>query len=74
MEAIWDKKNKKNNKKKSLDNYYQKTNSPIRDILNDKNKFESIRQIMLNERISIELLNRFKVKFNFPKQPDKKNN
>ena len=74
LAALWDIRITDDDVKKSLDNYYQKTNSPIRDILNDKNKFESVRQIMLNERISIELLNRFKVKFNFPKQPDKKNN
>lgn len=74
LAALWDIRITDDDVKKSLDNYYQRTNSPIRDILNDKNKFESVRQIMLNERISIELLNRFKVKFNFPKQPDKKNN
>ncbi len=74
LAALWDIRITDDDVKKSLDNYYQKTNTPIRDILNDKNKFESVRQIMLNERISIEILNRFKVNFNFPKQPDKKNN
>ena len=75
LATLWDIRISDTDVKNSLDNYYQKTNKPIRDILNDKNKFESVRQIMLNERISIELLRRFKVNFNFPKQPnDKKNN
>ena len=71
---IWDIRITDDDVKKSLDNYYQKTNLPIRDILNDKNKFDSVRQIMLNERIAIELLHRFKVNINLPKQSDKKNN
>ncbi|MBP5256918.1 MAG: hypothetical protein J6Y96_01030 [Mycoplasma sp.] len=74
LAKIWDIRITDQDVKKSLDNYYQKTNMPIRDILNDTNKFESVRQIMLNERIAIELLHRFKVNFNLPKQPDKKNN
>ena len=74
LAKIWDIRITDQDVKKSLDNYYQKTNMPIRDILNDNNKFESVRQIMLNERIAIELLHRFKVNFNLPKQPDKKNN
>lgn len=74
LATLWDIRITDEDVKKSLDNYYQKTNMPIRDILNDKNKFESVRQIMLNERISIELLRRFKVNFNFPKKPDDKKN
>ena len=74
LAKIWDIRITDEDVKKSLDNYYQKTNLPIRDILNDKNKFDSVRQIMLNERIAIELLHRFKVNFNLPKQSDKKNN
>lgn len=69
---LWDIRITDTDVRKSLDNYYQKTNMSIRDILNDKNKFESVRQIMLNERISIELLRRFKVNFNFPKKSDDK--
>ena len=74
LATLWDIRITDEDVKKSLDNYYQKTNMPIRDILNDKNKFESVRQIMLNERISVELLRRFKVNFNFPKKPDDKKN
>ena len=74
LATLWDIRITDEDVKKSLDNYYQKTNMPIRDILNDKNKFESVRQIMLNERIGIELLRRFKVNFNFPKKPDDKKN
>lgn len=75
LATLWDIRITDTDVKQSLDSYYQKTNMPIRDILNDKNKFESVRQIMLNERIGIELLRRFKVNFNFPKEPDgKKNN
>ena len=74
LAKIWDIRITDDDVKKSLDNYYQKTNLPIRDILNDKNKFDSVRQIMLNERIAIELLHRFKVNINLPKQSDKKNN
>ena len=74
LATLWDIRITDADVKKSLDNYYQKTNMSIRDILNDKNKFESVRQIMLNERISVELLRRFKVNFNFPKKPDDKKN
>ena len=74
LATLWDIRITDEDVKKSLDNYYQKTNMSIRDILNDKNKFESVRQIMLNERISIELLRRFKVNFNFPKKSDDKKN
>ena len=37
--------------------------------LNDKAKFESVRDIMLNEKIGNELLHRFRVKFNLPEPP-----
>jgi hypothetical protein len=53
-----------------LNGYYKSTNQPIRELLNNKEKFEKIRTSIFNEKISRELLLRFKVKLNL----NKKNN
>ena len=70
LAKLWDVRVSDEEVKASLDKYYAATNMPIRDILNDKTKFESVRDIMLNEKIGNELLHRFRVKFNLP-QPQK---
>jgi len=76
LAKLWDIRVSDEEVKTSLDNYYAATNMPIRDILNDKAKFESVREIMLNEKIGNELLHRFRVKFNLPQPPknSQKNN
>ena len=69
LAKLWDVRVSDEEAKASLDKYYAATNMPIRDILNDKTKFESVRDIMLNEKIGNELLHRFRVKFNLPQPP-----
>ena len=69
LAKLWDVRVSDEEVKTSLDNYYAATNMPIRDILNDKAKFESVRDIMLNEKIGNELFHRFRVKFNLPESP-----
>lgn len=69
LAKLWDVRVSDEEVKASLDKYYAATNMPIRDILNDKTKFESVRDIMLNEKIGNELLHRFRVKFNLPQPP-----
>lgn len=74
LAKLWDVRVSDEEVKTSLDNYYAATNMPIRDILNDKAKFESVRDIMLNEKIGNELLHRFRIKFNLPEPPKKPDN
>lgn len=50
--------------KDSLQAYYKATNEPIREMLNDKQKFESVRMTIFNEKIMNEILRRFKIKIN----------
>lgn len=50
--------------KDSLQAYYKATNEPIREMLNDKQKFESVRMTIFNEKIMNEILKRFKIKIN----------
>jgi hemerythrin superfamily protein len=43
----------------SLEQYYKFSNQSIRPYKEDKNKFEGIRNVMLEEKISNELIRRF---------------
>lgn len=47
-----------------LDNYYKATNNSINDFLNNPKKFEEIRSVILEEKITQWLLSKFKVEFN----------
>lgn len=53
--------------KQGLNEYYKTTNEPIRDYLNDKEKFEGIRNLIYSEKIVKEILNRFPVKVDLKK-------
>lgn len=44
-----------------LDTYYKNTNQPINEFLNDKNKFNEIKSIILEEYITQWLIQKFKV-------------
>ena len=54
--------------KNYLNGYYKSTNQPIRELLNNKEKFEKIRLSIFNEKIIRELLLRFKVRLNLKKK------
>lgn len=47
-----------------LDVYYQRTNESIRDVLQDKEKFESIRQAILEEKLILKTISAFPIRFN----------
>ena len=48
-----------NEAKTAIQNYYQQTNQPVRELLDDKQKFADIKTILTDEKISNELLKRF---------------
>ena len=50
-----------NQVKTYLDNYYKTTNQPINEYLNNKDKFEEIRNIILEEKTTQWLIQRFRV-------------
>lgn len=50
--------------KEYLDNYYKATNNSINDFLQDKEKFEEIKNIILEEKITQWLIDQFKVYLN----------
>jgi hypothetical protein len=63
-----------------LENYYKLSNEPIRDYLENKDKFQGIKNMLLHEKIVNEILKRFKFKFNIqppqqtpPQEPPKNN-
>ncbi|MDR2823426.1 MAG: hypothetical protein LBV37_02735 [Mycoplasmataceae bacterium] len=57
--------------RKSLEQYYQFSNESIRQYLDDKEKFEAIRSVLLEEKTANELIKRFKHRFDLkmPRQP-----
>lgn len=50
--------------KAMLDIYYEKTNDSIHEVLKDKNKFESIRLAILEEKLILKTIGAFPVRFN----------
>ena len=55
--------------KEQLDNFYKVSNMSIREYLNNPERFESVRNMIRNEKIAKEVLNRFKVIWDLPKPP-----
>lgn len=55
--------------KEQLENFYKFSNVSIREYLSNKERFEAVRQMILQEKITKEVLNRFKVKFELPQPP-----
>lgn len=57
-----------------LDVFYQRTNQSIREVLDDKDKFEGIRRAILEEKLILKTIAAFPIRFdlNNPniKQPD----
>jgi hypothetical protein len=45
------------------------SNEPIRDYLENKEKFQGIKEMLLHEKIVNEILKRFKIKFNIQPPP-----
>ncbi|QZX49282.1 MPN555 family protein chaperone [Mycoplasma sp. E35C] len=50
--------------KNMLDIYYQKTNQSIHDVLNDKQKFESVRVSIFEEKMVLKTISMFAIRFN----------
>lgn len=51
----------------SLQKFYKATNQSIREYTTDKAKFETVRDVILNEKITQEILKRFKVNIDLKK-------
>ncbi|MGL4647701.1 MAG: hypothetical protein ACRCVI_03150 [Mycoplasmoidaceae bacterium] len=49
--------------KEYLEKYYKETNQPINELLNSKDKFKEVKEIILEEKITENLLASFKIKF-----------
>lgn len=47
-----------------LDIYYEKTNQSIHDVLNDQQKFESVRSSIFEEKMVLKTISMFLIRFN----------
>ncbi|MEF9985162.1 MAG: hypothetical protein RR803_01540 [Malacoplasma sp.] len=56
-----------------LDSYYKATNNSINDFLNNPQKFQEIKSVILEEKITQWLLSKFKVEFNLDPELAKAN-
>ncbi|MDR0857280.1 MAG: hypothetical protein LBM76_02740 [Mycoplasmataceae bacterium] len=54
--------------KESLENYYQQTNQPIRQILNDENEFAKVKASMREEKVMKAVIEMYKIKIELPKK------
>lgn len=57
----------------SLNDFYRLSNQSIREYLDDKQRFESVRKLILYEKITKEMLSRFKYTLDLEKPTPKKN-
>ncbi len=72
LSSLWDIRTNDEETKQWLQNYYKATNNPIRDIMNDKEKFDNFRQMIQDEKVTNEILMRFRnIKFDLPKKENK---
>lgn len=72
LSSLWDIRTNDEETKQWLQNYYKATNNPIRDIMNDKEKFDNFRQMIQDEKVTNEILMRFRnIKFDLPKKESK---
>lgn len=55
--------------RESLENYYRMSNEPIREYLENKEKFQGVKTMLLHEKIVNEILKRFKIRFNIQPPP-----
>lgn len=70
LAKLWDIRTTDEETKNSLQNYYKMTNNPIRDILENKDQFEGYKQMIQDQKITSEIIMRFRnVKIDLPK-PD----
>lgn len=75
LSSLWDIRTNDDETKQWLQNYYKATNNPIRDIMNDKEKFDNFRQMIQDEKVTNEILMRFRnIKFDLPKRENKEEN
>lgn len=72
LSSLWDIRTNDDETRQWLQNYYKATNNPIRDIMNDKEKFDNFRQMIQDEKVTNEILMRFRnIKFDLPKKENK---
>ena len=55
--------------KQQLENFYKFSNKSVRNYLNNPVEFENVRKMIQDEKVTKEILNRFKVKWDLPKPP-----
>lgn len=67
LAKLWDMKVSDDEVKNSLNTYYKLSNSPINQILENKEQFEYTRRMIRDQKITQEILTRFPVKFDLKK-------
>ena len=72
LARLWDIRVSDNEVNESLNGYYKATNESIRSYLNDKEKFENVRNVIIGEIITQEMLRRFKFTLDLKKPEENK--
>lgn len=72
LAKIWDIKVSDDEIKNSLNTYYKLSNSPINQILDNKEEFEFVRKMIRDQKITQEIITRFPVKFDLKKPESSK--
>lgn len=79
LAQLWGIKVSDDDARESLENFYKLSNEPIREYLENKEKFQGVKEMLLHEKIVNEILRKFKFNFNIqppppPVQEPQKNN
>lgn len=69
LATMWDIKVTDDEARESLENFYKMSNEPIRDYLENKEKFQGVKDMLLHEKIVNVILTKFKIKFNIQPPP-----
>lgn len=73
LASLWDIRTTEEETKTFLQNYYKQTNNPIRDILNNKDQFDNFSQMIQDEKITNQILQRFRnVTLDLPRKEENK--
>lgn len=67
LAKLWDISVSDEEVKRSLNDFYKLSNQSIREYLDDKERFESVRKMILYEKITKEMLSRFRYKLDLQK-------
>lgn len=73
LSNLWNIKITDDEARQSLETFYRTSNESIREYLENKEKFQGVKDMLLHEKIVNEILSKFKIKFNIqpPPQPQR---